>query len=110
MNDTLCKTFVDDMAILGEKVMLRQTRQFNASTDMGNVSHVVPSFHGAFAIPTSKDVSAHNPKFAAAAGTHEAHEVAIKCAKGMAILAIRVLVDDAIAFNARSDFEREDEE
>ncbi|KAM5343797.1 hypothetical protein ACJ41O_012334 [Fusarium nematophilum] len=110
VNDTLCKTFVSDMAILGEKVMLHQTRQFNASTDMGNVSHLVPSFHGAFAIPTSKDVSIHNPKFAAAAGTDEAHGVAIKCAKGMAILAIRVLVEDAIASNARSDFEREDEE
>ncbi|KAH7022013.1 metal-dependent amidase/aminoacylase/carboxypeptidase [Ilyonectria destructans] len=109
VNDTLCKTYVDEMAVLGENIMLRQTKNFNASTDMGNVSHLVPSFHGAFAIPASPDISAHNPGFTAAAGTDEAHAAAIKCAKGMAILAIRVIIEDSVATGARSDFGLEDE-
>ncbi|KAF7546845.1 hypothetical protein G7Z17_g8143 [Cylindrodendrum hubeiense] len=108
-NETLCTAYVDEMATLGENVMLQQTKGFNASTDMGNVSHLVPSFHGAFAIPVSPDISSHNPGFTAAAGTDEAHAAAIKCAKGMASLAIRVIVEESVASGARNDFGLEDE-
>ncbi|GKT50985.1 peptidase M20 domain-containing protein 2 [Colletotrichum spaethianum] len=109
-NDTLCKAYVEDMAAIGETIQVHQEKAFNASTDMGNVSHLVPSFHGAFVIPTSPDVAGHNPKFAAAAATDEAHKAAIKCAKGMAMLAIRVLTEDEIARGARTDFATPDEE
>ncbi|KAF6824584.1 aminoacylase 1-like 2 [Colletotrichum plurivorum] len=109
-NDALCKAYVQDMAAIGETIQLHQAKPFNASTDMGNVSHLVPSFHGAFVIPTSPDVAGHNPKFAAAAGADEAHDAAIKCAKGMAMLAVRVLVDEALAAGARRDFETPDQE
>ncbi|GKT57971.1 hypothetical protein ColTof4_09951 [Colletotrichum tofieldiae] len=98
------------MAAIGETIQIHQAKPFNASTDMGNVSHLVPSFHGAFVIPTSPDVAGHNPKFAAAAATDEAHTAAIKCAKGMAMLAIRVLTDDLIAEGAKKDFITPDEE
>ncbi|UQC73364.1 metal-dependent amidase/aminoacylase/carboxypeptidase [Colletotrichum lupini] len=109
-NNTLCKTYVEDMAAIGQTIQLHQAKPFNASTDMGNVSYHVPSFHGAFVIPTSPDVAGHNPKFAAAAATDEAHKAALMCAKGMAMLAVRVLVDDDIASQARADFGSPDEE
>lgn len=109
-NDTLCKAYVEDMAAIGQTIQLHQAKPFNASTDMGNVSYHVPSFHGAFVIPTSPDVAGHNPKFAAAAATDEAHKAALTCAKGMAMLAVRVLVDDTIASQARADFGSPDEE
>ena len=80
----------------------------NASTDMGNVSHLVPSFHGAFTIPATPDVSGHNPKFAACAATDEAHEAALKSAKGMAMLGLRVLLDDVVAEGARGDFHKDE--
>lgn len=97
------------MAILGEKFLPRelQPKAFG-STDMGNVSYVVPSFHGAFAVPVPSGVACHNPDFAAAAATTEAHNIAIKCAKGLAMLAIRVLVEDKVARGARADFEVEE--
>ena len=81
----------------------------NASTDMGNVSHTVPSFHGAFVIPTEPGVAGHHPKFAAAAGTDEGHKAALKCAKGMAMLALEVLVDDDMAIRVKADFEKRDD-
>lgn len=81
----------------------------NASTDMGNVSHIIPSFHGAFVIPAEKDVSAHNPAFAACAGTDEGHKAALSCAKGMAMLALRVLTDEDVARRAQANFEQDDE-
>jgi hypothetical protein len=98
------------MAQLGLKIRQEMWTPTEASTDMGNVSHLVPTFHGAFPIPTTPDVSAHNPKFAACAGTDEAHASALTCAKGMAMLAIRVLTEDGVADGARKDFEKKDRE
>lgn len=54
----------------------------HASTEMGNVLCMVPNFHGAFAIPTTENVTIHNPGFAVAAGPDEAHKSAQKCANG----------------------------
>ncbi|KAK2029818.1 metal-dependent amidase/aminoacylase/carboxypeptidase [Colletotrichum zoysiae] len=109
-NDTLCKMYVEEMEAIGETIQLHQAKPFNASTDMGNVSHLVPSFHGAFVIPTPPDIAGHHPKFAAAAATDEAHDAALKCAKGMAMLAVRVLADGAVAREARKDFVTPDKE
>ncbi|KAI1099219.1 hypothetical protein F4804DRAFT_337455 [Jackrogersella minutella] len=104
-NKALCTAYVSEMESIGERVLLWRDKPITASTDMGNVSHAVPSFHGAFAIPAAPEVSLHSPKFAAAAGTDEAHEVCLKCAKGMAMVAVRVLLDDELASKARNDFE-----
>lgn len=93
----------------GTKIQVKQEKMMNASTDMGNVSHIIPSFHGAFVIPAEKDVSAHNPAFAACAGTDEGHKAALTCAKGMAMLALRVLLDENVARRAKEDFEQDDE-
>lgn len=52
----------------------------------------------------------HHPKFAKHAGTDEAHAAAIKCGKGMAMLALRLLTDPQLVENARKDFEDLEEE
>lgn len=106
-NNTLCETYAKDMQTFGSRVQVHQEKPMNASTDMGNVSHLVPSFHGAFIIPAGPDVSAHNPDFAACAGTEEAHAAALTCAKGMAMLALRVLLEEHLANRARNDFASE---
>ncbi|KAG4434824.1 hypothetical protein IFR05_009695 [Cadophora sp. M221] len=104
-NDALCRQYVEDMADLGEKILFKEEIPATASTDMGNVSYAVPTFHGGFAIPAPDNVTGHNPSFAAAAGTDAAHESAIRCAKGMAVLGYRVLTDSKLADAARLDFE-----
>lgn len=108
-NGSLCQTYVDEMAAFGEKILLEMDKPFNASTDMGNVSHFVPSFHGGIGIPAEPGVAMHNPRFAQAAGTDEAHAAAIKAAKGMAMLGLRVLLDSEVATKARVDFEKKDD-
>jgi len=105
VNMPLCQQYVDDMRRIGEGILVKDDESYTASTDMGNVSYEVPSFHGAFPIPTDPDVSQHHPRFAAHAGTDEAHEAAIKCGKGLAMLAIRVLTKPHLADEARRDFE-----
>lgn len=91
-----------------EEVKFYAPKPQTASTDMGNVSHTVPSFHGAFCIPTAPGVAIHSPAFASAAAADKAHVAAIKCAKGMAMLALRVFFDGSVADEARRDFEKPD--
>ncbi|OTB13282.1 hypothetical protein K445DRAFT_320135 [Daldinia sp. EC12] len=104
-NKALCEAYASEMERIGDKILLRNEKPVTASTDMGNVSHVVPSFHGAFAISAPPNTSLHNPGFTAAASTDEAHQRALRCAKGMAILAIRVLLEEGLASEAAHDFQ-----
>lgn len=92
------------MTSLGIKVLTDTTMLVQASTDMGNVSHYVPGFHGGFSIPSAPTVAAHNPGFAACAGTDEAHARALDCARGMALLAFRLCEDDALAEAVRAEY------
>jgi len=108
-NNALCESYAQDMGTFGSRVQVKQEKLMNASTDMGNMSHLVPSFHGGFIIPAGPEIAAHNPGFAACAGTEQAHQAALTCAKGMAMLALRVLVDDNLAERAKADFEQPDE-
>ncbi|CAI6089330.1 unnamed protein product [Clonostachys chloroleuca] len=48
VNNTLCQTYIEEMACFGNNVFPKQRMGFPASTDMGNVSYHVPSFHGTF--------------------------------------------------------------
>lgn len=59
------------------------------STDMGNVSHVVPSCHPFFAIHTT--AANHTTEFADAAGLPIAQEPTLNAAKAMAMTVISVL-------------------
>lgn len=105
-NHSLSRVYVDAMAheSINQEIDLIQKDPFTGSTDMGNVSHLLPSFHGCFSIVTPPGTSIHNPVFAAAAGTDDAHQTAIDCAKGMAMIAVRVLGDDKLAKQAWVDF------
>ncbi|KAL2840390.1 hypothetical protein BJY01DRAFT_218509 [Aspergillus pseudoustus] len=86
INDTLCEFYTSEMEALGRKVLLRNPTIATVSTDMGNVSHEVPSFHGVFGIPTAPNIPGHHPAFAEAAVGDEAHAEAILSAKAMAML------------------------
>lgn len=108
-NNTICAAYVDDMASFGQSVELDMLNPIHASTDMGNVSHVVPSFQGAFIICRDKGVAMHHPRFTAASATDEAHDAALQCAQGMAMLAVRTLVDEDFAKRAWRDFGEPDE-
>lgn len=58
---------------------------------IGNVSHVVPSFHGVFGITTPPNIPGHHPEFAKAAALDGAHAEAILSAKAMAMIGWNVL-------------------
>ena len=73
------------------------------STDMGNVSHVVPSIHPMFAIPT--EAGNHTPGFTAAAATAEAHQAMRTAATALAMTALDLYLRPDLLEAARADFE-----
>lgn len=77
------------------------------STDQGNVSYVVPSFHGGFAIPCPPGAYNHTKGFTACAGTAEAHDLAMQAGKGMAIAGWRILSDETVASEVWNDFKKD---
>ncbi|CAL1285016.1 unnamed protein product [Larinioides sclopetarius] len=76
-----------------------------ASTDFGNVSHVLPSFHPAYAIPC-KDIN-HTKEFAEAAGAHEAQGPTLLVSKAMAMTTLTIFRSPQIFEEARRVFEED---
>ena len=72
------------------------------STDMGNVSHVVPSIHPIFRIEAES--GNHTAGFTAAAAAESAHEAALRAATAMAATALDWLSDPALREAADADF------
>ncbi|KAG7416900.1 Peptidase M20 domain-containing protein 2 [Fusarium oxysporum f. sp. rapae] len=93
------------MALLGDSFLPMAKEAVSASTDMGNVSHVVPSFHCSYGIH-SANASNHTAGFTVAAGTPDAIDRAIRVGRGLAMLGIRVLLDNDLRRSVSAAFKR----
>ena len=74
------------------------------SSDMGNVSQVVPAIHPYVAIGP-EDMGGHTAEFCAAAGSPAGHEGMIKAAKILAMTAVDLLAVPANVVEAKAAFE-----
>ena len=77
----------------------------SASTDFGNVSHLVPGLHPMVKMAAS-DVALHTEDFAAAAGSPAAHRAVVDSAAGLGQVVCDLLADGDLLAVARADFER----
>lgn len=75
------------------------------STDMGNVSHRVPSIHPMIASAPAH-VVIHNPEFARWAASDLGDKACIDGAKALAMTAIDFLSDEAMRRQAKEEFEK----
>ena len=73
------------------------------STDMGNVSHVVPSIHPMYFIP--HESGNHTPAFTAAAATEEGHAFTLTASQAMAQTALDWLTDPDLRDRAQAAFD-----
>ena len=73
------------------------------STDMGNVSWIVPSIQPMFKIATP--VGNHHPDFTATTGTHDACVAALNTADAMASTAVELLGDANLMAAVQAEFE-----
>jgi amidohydrolase len=89
-NATLAQLFDQNLESLGRHVEAFDPRFGLGSTDMGNVSQVVPSIHPTIAI-ASPEVLIHTPEFASTAASEAGHEGLMDAAKAMAMTVADIL-------------------
>jgi amidohydrolase len=105
-NDRLCEAYAENMSTL-ELQLPNKTQSLGgvgASTDMGNVSYVVPSIHPMFGIPT--EAANHTPGFTAAAATPEAHRAMIRAATALALTALDAYLKPGVLEAAKDEFKK----
>jgi len=104
-SDHLADLYTKNIAQFGITMATRQEQEkYTAgSTDMGNISYVVPSIHPNFAIPSKN--GNHTVEFAAAAKTDDAHQSAWVAAKALTHTGVDLLVDPCHIERLRKDFE-----
>ena len=110
-NRTLCALYAEAMSLpsINSPVTcdFRDTDPFPGSTDQGNVSYVVPSFHGGYAIPCAPDAFNHTPAFTQAAGSEDAYLRTVDTSKGMALAGWRVLSEKDVVGRIWKDFDED---
>jgi amidohydrolase len=104
-NMTLARRFGEHLTAYGREPRERDTSIGAGSTDMGDVSHVVPSIHPWLAIVDKGEALCHEHKFAAAARSPRAEESALIAAKAMARTAIDLLGDAKLREDLRREWE-----
>lgn len=74
----------------------------SGSSDMGNVSQVVPSIHPGFGV--GSPTLTHSPEFTAVAATDAAHASMLRAAKALAMTGVDVALDADLLERAKADF------
>jgi amidohydrolase len=102
-NRPLAEAFAANARALGREMKPRRPGDTHGSTDMGNVTTVVPGIHPFLSI-TDGPVPGHSVEFAAAARMPRALETMRVAAKALAMTAIDVLRDDKLRARAKEAF------
>jgi len=105
-NKAMAETYIQSMAELGQAVDLRCNSLSFGSTDMGNVSHLIPSIHPLFAI-SDEELTPHTTSFCLAAGSSQALEAMVQNAKGLALTALKMYIDKDLCAKAQEDFQEQ---
>jgi metal-dependent amidase/aminoacylase/carboxypeptidase family protein len=74
------------------------------SSDIGNVSHRCPAIQPMLAI-SSEPLALHTREFAKATTSEEAHKAIVTGAKALAVVALRMLIDEDLRKAVRKTFE-----
>jgi len=93
------------LAGLGVPVMATSPDERMGSTDMGNISRVIPSIHPYIAI-APEGTPGHSTAFRDAAATPQALENALAAGKAMALAAIDLLAEPSLMKAALEEFEK----
>jgi len=102
-NLTLARLFRWNMQSLGRKVKLSDLSQAFGSTDMGNVSQLVPSIHSQVAI-APEEVLVHSPQFTEAAASEAGIKGLLDAAKALAMTVVDLVVNPDIAIKVKEEF------
>jgi metal-dependent amidase/aminoacylase/carboxypeptidase family protein len=104
-NMTLAQLYIDNMKTVGRTARLPRAGGPTGSTDMGNVSQVVPSIHPMVKI-AADNVPIHSPEFADAAASEEGISGMVDAAKCIAMMIVDLLGKSDVLRRVREEFER----
>lgn len=104
-NLTLARRFGAALEALGRPAAESDASAGAGSTDMGDVSHAVPSIHPYLAICDRGHALCHQHAFAACAKSERGHDAAIVAAKAMARTALDLLEQPELMAAVRREFE-----
>jgi amidohydrolase len=106
VNRTTAKLFGAHCEALGRTVKETDPTAGTGSTDMGDVSHVVPSIHPMLGIVDEGTTTIHQRDFATAAASDRGVATAILAAKAMARTAAQILGDADLRARIQTEFAR----
>ncbi len=104
-NHALGNAFVRNLEALGEPLSPPKPDEGMGSTDMGDVSQVVPAIHPYIKI-CDEDVAGHSRAFAEAAISGRGLEAMLIAAKAMAMTAVDVFTDPELAARMKEEFQK----
>lgn len=105
-NRPLAEACSANLARLGRKVSDSSTSRGMGSTDVGNVSAIVPTIHPSIAVGP-RGVVIHTPEFANMAASQEGHRGLLDAAKALAMTAVDMLVDANLRQRMQAEFGRQ---
>lgn len=103
-NRSLAEAFGRHLEALGWPIQPPEKLRMG-STDMGNVSQVIPAIHPYLAI--GKNIAGHTVEFREAAVSNQAFQAMLTAAKAMALTALDILTKPAFLEDVRADFRGE---
>jgi amidohydrolase len=104
-NVPMAERFGAHLAALGRSAAATDDTVGAGSTDMGDISHAVPSIHPWIAICNKGETTCHQHAFAACAGSERGMQGMLVAAKAMALTAADVLSDAGLRERVRREFE-----
>jgi amidohydrolase len=102
-NGVLAKLFEENLHRLGIDPVEGVPWENAGSTDMGNVSHVVPGLHPTLAIAQA-DVAGHSQAFLEASGSPRGYQTMVDAAKALAMTGADLLADPSLVEKAKAEF------
>ncbi len=108
-NDPFMKLYAQNAKVLGRDVLDPRLDQVSVvgSTDMGNVSHLVPSIHPMIKV-SPLPVSIHTPEFAGYARGDEGDQAVIDGAKAMAMTVADLWLQPEVLAEVKASFDAPD--
>jgi len=104
-NLTLARLFRRNMQSLGRRIQLTHPESSVGSTDMGNVSQLVPSIHPIVAI-APPETPHHSTQFAEIAASEAGQRGLVDAAKALALTVVDLVSHPEIVIKIREEFER----
>ena len=104
-NPTMARLFGENISSLGEKVQEPDPNERMGSSDMGNVSQMVPSIHP-YVVIANPGTAGHTPEFAAASASARGQQALLRAAKAMAMTAVELLTQPELMAQTQTEFKQ----